>query len=173
VLSNYDSNAGLLDLTIDANGNAGSVMYAIYTEATPRKWVQANGTVGANPVWRTLAAWGSPVRVGPLVDLSTVRFTVIAYDPAEFTTVQNNENALPPISNISIDSSTGGVSFTWPASAGVTSSGDLTDVVQRSTTLANDWAVVPGAEITITNGTVTFRDSAPPAERAFYRVARP
>jgi hypothetical protein len=174
VLSNYNSNALTLDLTIGANGNGGSVMYAIYTDATPHKWVQANGTVGTNPVWRTLADWGSPVRVGPLVDLDTVKFTVIAYDPNKFTTAQNNENVISPqISNISVESSTGEVSFAWPAPNGVTNSGDLSDTVERSTTLDNDWAVVLGAVITITNGTVMFRDPTPPAGKAFYRVARP
>jgi hypothetical protein len=174
VLSNYDSNSLSLDLKIDANGNGGSVMYAIYTDGAPRMWVQANGTVGANPVWRTLADWGSPLRSGPLVDLDTVRFTVVAYDPTSFTTAQNNENVIPPlISNLSIESSTGEVSFTWPAPDGATDPGDLTDTVERSTTMDNDWAVVPGAVITITNGTVTFGDPTPPAEKAFYRVARP
>jgi hypothetical protein len=130
--------------------------------------------VGTNPVWRTLADWGSPVRVGPLVDLDTVKFTVIAYDPTKFTTAQNNENVIQPqISNISIDPSTGEVSFTWPAPDGIMDPGDLTDIVERSTTIDNDWAVVPGAVITITNGTVTFRDPTPPAGKAFYRVARP
>ncbi len=174
VLNNYDTNAQTLDLTIDANGNGGSVMYAIYTDATPRQWVQANGTVGTNPVWRTLADWGSPVRVGPLVNLNTVNFTVIAYDPTQFTTAQNNENVIPPqISDISIEPSTGEVSFAWPAPDGITDPANLTDIVERSTTLDHDWAVAPGAVITITNGTVTFRDPTPPAGQAFYRVVRP
>jgi hypothetical protein len=173
VLSNYDTNANLLDLKIDANGNGSSVMYAIYTGATQRNWVQANGTLGTNPIWRALSDWGSPVRVGPLVNLHTARFTVVAYDPSRFTTAQNNENALPPISGISIDSSTGEISFTWPAPTGVTNANDLTVTVQRSTTLGNDWIVVPGATITITTETVTFRDPAPPAGEAFYRVAQP
>jgi hypothetical protein len=173
VLGNYDSNALSLDLKIDANGNGGAVMYAIYTDATPRRWVQANGTVGANPVWRTLADWGSPVRVGPLADLNTVKFTVIAYDPIQFTTAQNNENVITPwISSIRIEPSTGEVSFAWPAPSGITDPGNLTDTVERSTTLDQDWAVVPGAVITITNGTVTFRDPAPPPGKAFYRVVR-
>jgi hypothetical protein len=174
VLNNYDSNAQLLDLKIDANGNGGSVMYAIYTDATPRKWVQANGSVGTNLVWRTLADWGLPVRVGPLANLSTMRFTVIAYDPTNFTTVQNNENVVPPqISNISIEPSTGEVSFTWSAPDGIVAPVDLTDIAERSTTMDNDWVVAPGAVFTVTNGTVTFRDPTPPAGMAFYRVARP
>jgi hypothetical protein len=89
VPGNYDTTARLLDLTINANGNGGSVSYAIYTNGTPRKWVRADGTTGTAPVWRTLADWGASVRVGPLADLETVRFTVIAYDPAQFTTAQN------------------------------------------------------------------------------------
>ena len=173
VLGNYNSNALTLDLRIDANGNGDSVMYAIYTDATPRTWVQANGTVGTNVVWQTLAAWGSPVRVGLLVNLNT-KFAVIAYDPTNFTTAQNNANVIPPqASNISIDPSTGAVSFTWSAPVGVTDPGDLSDVVQRSTTMNNDWAAVPGAVITITNGTVSFLDPTPPADKAFYRVTRP
>ena len=171
-LSNFDTNAGLLDLKIDANGNNASVMYAIYTGATPRTWVQANGTMGTNVVWQTLATWGL-VRVGPLTNLNTVKFTVIAYDPTNFTTVQNSANVIPPqVGNISIEPLTGTVSFAWSAPAGVTNPGDLSDVVQRSTTM-NDWAAVPDAVITITNGTVSFKDSTPPAEKAFYRVVRP
>ena len=174
VLYNFDTNTLMLNLTIGANGNGGPVRYAIYTDATPRQWVQADGTVGANPAWRTLADWGSPVRVGPLVNLYTVKFTVIAYDPTRFTTVQNSENVIPPqISNIRIEPSTGEVSFAWPAPDGITDPASLTDTVERSTTLDHDWAVVPGAVITITNGTVTFRDPAPPAGQAFYRVVRP
>jgi hypothetical protein len=94
VLSNYDSTAQTLDLTIGANGNDSSVMYALYTNGTPRKWVQANGTVGINPVWRTLPDWGSPLRVGPLTELDTVRFSVVAYDPTRFTTAQNTESVI-------------------------------------------------------------------------------
>lgn len=174
-LGNYDNTAQLLDLTIDANGNDGTVMYAIYKDGTPRKWVQANGTVGTNPVWRTLADWGTPVRVGPLTDLATATFTVLAYDPAKFTTAQNSANGMasPPISNLSINPTTGEISFTWPAPAGVTDPVNLTDTVERSTTLSNNWTAVPGAVITITNGTVTFKDPTPPPGKSFYRVARP
>ncbi len=172
-LSNYDTNAGLLDLTLDANGNDGSVMYAIYTDGIPRKWVQANGSLGSNSVWRTLVDWGSTVRVGPLVNVNAVRFAVIAYDPARFTTAQNNQNVMPPIGGITFNPETGEASFTWPASDGVTNPGDLAVTFERSMTLDHDWAVVPGAVITVTNGTVTFRDPTPPVEKAFYRVARP
>jgi hypothetical protein len=174
VLRNYDSNSGLLDLTIDANGNDGFVWYAIYTDSTPRKWVQANGNLGSSPVWRTLADWGSPVRTGPVADLATARFTVIAYDSAKFTTVLNSENVIAPqIGDASIESSTGEVSFDWLAPSGVTNSIDLTDTVERSTTLESDWATVPGAVITVTNGSAKFTDPAPPADKAFYRVVRP
>jgi len=130
--------------------------------------------VGTNPVWQTLAAWGSLVRVGPVTNLNTAKFTVIAYDPTHFTTAQNDANViLPQISNINIEPLTGNVSFAWSAPAGVTDPGGLSDVVQRSTTMNSDWAAVPGAVITITNGTVSFTDPTPPAEKAFYRVVRP
>ncbi len=93
-LGNYDASAQSLDLTINANGNGDSVLYAISTSRTPRQWVQANGDVGVDPVWRTLAAWGVPIRVGPLADSETARFTVIAYDPIRFTTAQTTENTI-------------------------------------------------------------------------------
>ncbi len=174
VLSDYNSNALTLDLKIDANGNSNSVMYAICTGTTPRTWVQANGTVGTNSVWRTLADWGVLVRVGPLTNLSTASFTVIAYDPTNFTTTENSANVIPPqVSIISIEPLTGTVTFAWSAPAGVTDPGGLSDVVQRSITLNNDWTVVTDAVITITNGTVSFVDPTPPADKAFYRVTRP
>jgi len=172
-LSNYDSNAQMLDLTIAANGNNSSVRYAIYAAGTPLKWVQADGTVSSNAVWRTLAEWGVAVRVGPLANLASIRFTVVAYDPVNFTTVQNGENLVQPtIANISIESPTGAVSFDWVAPDGITNTGDLIDYVQRSTNLANDWTTVTGAEITISNGIVTFRDPTRPVGKAFYRVVR-
>ncbi len=178
VVGNRDAAAQKLDLTLGANGNGSSARYAIYTDATPRQWVQAAGTVGAAPVWRTLAEWGAPLRVGPLANLETVKFTVLAYDPTQFTTAQNAVNvaapAAPPvISNLAADPVTGAITFTWPAPAGVTAPASLTDTVQRSTTLANDWAAVPGALVAIAGGLVTFTDPAPPSPRAFYRVVRP
>lgn len=175
LLGNYDTSAQLLDLTINPSGNAATVMYAIHTNGTPRKWVQANGSLGGHPVWRTLSDWGSPLRVGPLTDLETVKFTVVAYDPAKFTTALNSENAsaAPPLSAINVNSSTGEISFTWPAPAGVTDPVNLTDTILRSITLGSDWNPVPGAVITITGGIVTFKDPSPPAGSAFYRVGRP
>lgn len=96
VLANYNTTAKTLDLRIDAGENGAGVLFAVYTgtNSTTRKWVQACGTVGTKPVWRTLAAWGSQVRVGPLTDLGTVRFTVVAYNPVRFTTVQNGVNII-------------------------------------------------------------------------------
>lgn len=174
VLSHYDTNAQTLDLTIDGGGNASTVLYAIYTDATPHKWVQTNGAVGTKPAWRTAAGWGSPLRIGPLDNLPTVKFTVIAYDPAKFTTTQNSENVTKPqISNIRVKGSTGELWLNWPAPGGITNTGNLTDWVERSTNLINDWAVVPNPVVTLTNGVVTLRDLAPPAGRGFYRVVRP
>ena len=177
VLSNFDTNAQLLDLTINANGNINSVKYAIYTDSIPRQWIQSNGTAGSTAVWRTLADWGTPVRVGPLTNLNTVKFTVIAYHTTIFTTVQNSENVIaaprPQINNISYEPTTGSFSFTWLALNGVTHIANLTDVIQRSTTLSNDWVTVLGATLTITNGTVTFTDLTPPVGKCFYRVIRP
>lgn len=94
VLANYNATSKTLDLRIDPGRNDADVLFAVYANgnSTTRTWVQACGGVASRPVWRTLAAWGSPVRVGPLTDLETVRFTVVAYDPVRFTTVQNGVN---------------------------------------------------------------------------------
>jgi hypothetical protein len=174
VLSNVDTNAGQLDLTMNSNGNGSLVMYAICTEAIPQKWIQANGAVGTNAVWRTLADWGPSVRIGPLANVSNVKISVIAYDPAKSTTALNSENVVRPrIGNASVDPSTGKFSFDWPGPIGITNANDLSDAIERSSTLFNDWSEVPDAEITIVNGTVMFTDPAPPAGQAFYRVIRP
>jgi len=124
LVGNHDATAQKLVLTLGANGNGASVRYAIHTDATPRQWVQADGTVGAAPAWRTLAEWGSPVRVGPLANPATAKFTVVAYDPILFTTAQNAVNVAAPaaplvIGNLGADPVTGAISFTWPAPAGV------------------------------------------------------
>ncbi|MBM3883282.1 MAG: hypothetical protein FJ387_26825 [Verrucomicrobia bacterium] len=50
-LSNFDTNAGLVDVATNANGNGAPVLYAIYANTTPRKWVQTNGVMGSNVVW--------------------------------------------------------------------------------------------------------------------------
>ncbi len=177
LLGNADAVAKTLDLTLDAGGNGAAVRYAIHTNGASRQWVQADGALGAAPVWRTLAEWGSPLRAGPVTDPVSARFTVIAYDPVEFTTAQNGENLiapepLSPIGDLRADPATGAISFTWQAPSGVTSPANLTDTVQRSTTLGDDWATVTGGAISITNGVVSFTDPAPPSPRVFYRVVR-
>jgi hypothetical protein len=171
LLGNHDSAEKSLDLTLDSNGNPGAVRYAIYTNATPRKWVQADGSIGNNPAWQTLADWGAPLRVGPLANFDTVKFTVIAYDPVNFTTAQNDENGpapLVPISSIEIHPTTGELLLTWPAPNDPSGYS-----LNRSTSLDKDWAAVPGASITVTDGIVTFTDPEPPSGRAFYRISRP
>jgi hypothetical protein len=94
LLDHFDSATQRLDLTFNANGNGDNVLYALCTHDTPRRWVQANGALGASPVWRTVADWGAPIRVGPLTSLKTTRFTVIAYDPTRFTTARTTENTI-------------------------------------------------------------------------------
>ena len=92
-----DTAAGTVDLKIDAGANGADVLFAVFTNtgnSTARQWVQAGGAVGPSPVWRTLATWGSSVTVGPLAHPETARFTVVAYDPARFTTALNGVNAV-------------------------------------------------------------------------------
>jgi len=64
------------------------------------------------------------VRVGPLANVAGAQFTVVAYDPARFTTVQNNENIIggpatpPQISDSSFDPVTREFSLLRSAPAG-------------------------------------------------------
>ncbi|MCX7044857.1 MAG: hypothetical protein NTX50_05115 [Candidatus Sumerlaeota bacterium] len=48
-----------LDIKIGSgDGNPAATKYAIYCE-TAAKWAQANGALGASPVWQTALAWGT------------------------------------------------------------------------------------------------------------------
>lgn len=61
VVSNPQTNS--LDVTIDTNaqnGNGATIAYAIH-ETTTNTYVQADGTLGATPVWQTAATWGTVV----------------------------------------------------------------------------------------------------------------
>jgi|GEM_PF-5104113 len=142
-----DQGVGSVTSSTDPTTGVGS------TEITPT-------TTGDIPYTLTYDPPGAepPANLGPLT---------VSVEPSE-----------PPaafaISDFSIDPGTGAIRFTWPAPAGVTDPGSLTDTAQRSTLLSEAWENVPGAVITIVDGTVQFEDPSPPAVPAlFYRVDRP
>lgn len=77
---------------------------------------------------------------------------------------------------LSAESFSGGsLTVSWPAPNGVTNPANLTDVIERSTTLLPDsWTTIPSTGATITDGVVRFTDGNPPAGgKAFYRITRP
>lgn len=61
------------ELTIDANGNPASTVFAIY-ESDSGNYVQANGSLGVGAVWQTAAVWGT-VTVTGLTPASSNTFT--------------------------------------------------------------------------------------------------
>lgn len=75
-----------LDVTINANGAETGVgmVYAVRSDGTG-EYVQADGTLGASPVWRTLAAWGTPVTVTGLTENTGYTFSVAAGNPSDAT----------------------------------------------------------------------------------------
>lgn len=64
-----------LTIAINGNGNGAAAEYAIRADGS--QFVQANGTLGATPVWQTAAAWGTVV-VGGLASGTTYSFDVNA-----------------------------------------------------------------------------------------------
>ena len=68
--------ANTLDVTLQADGNAATVEYALYC-GTLGKWVQANGALASLPVWRTMSAWGT-VTVTGLNEYTAYAFAALA-----------------------------------------------------------------------------------------------
>ncbi len=78
------------------------------------------------------------------------------------------------ITSVRYDAASGEVDLTWPAPAGVTDPGLLTDTVAAATALDGSWEAVTDGIISITDGVVSFTDPSPLAGgRVFYQVERP
>lgn len=78
------------------------------------------------------------------------------------------------ITSVRYDATSGEVDLTWPAPAGVTDPGLLTDTVAASTGLDGSWEAVTDGILSITDGVVSFTDPSPLAgDRVFYQVERP
>ncbi len=86
--------ASSLDVTVNENGaeNGVGMLYAIRCDTTGQ-YVQAGGTLGASPVWRTLAAWGTPVTVTGLTDNTLYNFSVAAGNPSDATPTAGERSA--------------------------------------------------------------------------------
>jgi hypothetical protein len=67
------STSGSLNVTIQTNSNPAATRYAIY-ENTTGQYVQADGTLGATPVWQSAATWASPVTVTGLSESTPYSF---------------------------------------------------------------------------------------------------
>ncbi len=83
-----------LDVTINANGAEGGVgmFYAIRCDTTG-EYVQADSTLGVSPVWRTLAAWGTPVTVTGLSASTLFTFSTAAGNPSDATPTTGERSA--------------------------------------------------------------------------------
>lgn len=67
------STSNSLNVTIQTNSNPAITAYAIY-ESTTSQYVQADGTLGAAPVWQSAATWASPVTVQGLDESTPYSF---------------------------------------------------------------------------------------------------
>jgi len=77
----FDPTANTLTVDVNPGGNSGNPL-AEYAISLGSSWVQADGTVGANPVWQTDLDWGSRVVTG-LAANTSYDFEVLArYDSA-------------------------------------------------------------------------------------------
>ena len=73
-----------LNVTINVNSNPAITTFAIY-ETSTGKFVQANGSLGASPVWQTAATWGA-ITVTGLTASTTYTFEAEAENGASVTT---------------------------------------------------------------------------------------
>lgn len=110
-----------LNVTIDQNNNSAFAEYAIY-EITTGNFVQADGTLGALPVWQIADLWGTKTVID-LASLTQYSFQVAARNPDLIETVFG-----PGADGTTLDASTPFLSAT-PLSS-------FTDVCINTTTVA-------------------------------------
>ncbi|OJV50618.1 MAG: hypothetical protein BGO31_09230 [Bacteroidetes bacterium 43-16] len=79
-----------IDFVIDENGNPVSTSYAI---ASGTDWVQADGTLGTNPVWQTETLWGT-VSVNGLMPQTNYCFAVKARNNDAIETVLGTQDCI-------------------------------------------------------------------------------
>lgn len=83
------STSSSLNVAIQPNSNPAGTTFAIY-ESTTGQYVQADGSLGASPVWQTTDAWGSPVTVTGLEESTSYTFQAQA---------QNGDGVPTPLSS--------------------------------------------------------------------------
>jgi hypothetical protein len=89
------------EVAVGANdGNPAETVYAIEC-TTLEKWVQADGNLGASPLFQTAAAWGSVALTG-LAPGTTYTFGVSAQNGAGLSTVLGSEASGTTMADVSV-----------------------------------------------------------------------
>lgn len=149
-----------LDVTIDENGNPSITEYIIH-ETTTNTYVQANGSLGASPISRTAAIWGTKTVTG-LSGGTQYTFEIKALNGDAVETAygaassNTTTNSVPP--SIVSPTATAITNSTATLGGNVTSDGGATitarGVVWATTTNNND-PEINGTNVTNVTGTGT------------------
>ena len=148
-----------LDVTLNANpGEAGTAMlYAIQCN-TAGGFVQLDSTCDVTEIWRTAAAWGSPVTVTGLNPSTTYAFSVAAGNPNDATPTTGERSASAyggtgsdttdgvPANDVTVNPPTAVIDNCNQITVTVTFSGDdnnnSTTVFERSPNGVDTWTAV-------------------------------
>jgi hypothetical protein len=85
---------GTVDVVVNKHASeTDGLEYAIF-ETSQNKYVQANGTLGASAVWRTIAAWGTVTVNGLANDSYTYQFKTISRNTSDTGHAASSESAL-------------------------------------------------------------------------------
>lgn len=120
-----------LNVTLNTSNNPSDTFFAIKVVSSGTQYVQADGTLGSNPVWQTNSTWGSSgffvigLTPGVSYSVSTAakqgKYTQSAYSPATTVSTAN------PTMSFSLSSNSVTLSAINPSS--VVSSGSVTATV--------------------------------------------
>ena len=124
-----------LDVTINPHASeAGDLEYAI-NETTTGNFVQANGTLGASPVWQTMAVWGTKTITGLSSPVANYMFNVKSRNPNDLGDAISSEsaysataqltNTAPSISFGTMTQDTDGIGYVEVNYTGTDEQGDI------------------------------------------------
>ncbi len=82
-----------LDLTINPHASEASDLEYAINETTSGSFVQAGGTLGASPVWRTTAQWGTITVTGLSSPVANYIFKVKSRNPSDAADASSSESA--------------------------------------------------------------------------------
>lgn len=136
ILSNPITNR--LNLTINPNASeVAGLEYAIY-ETSTAKYVQADGTLGASPVWRTDSAWGTITVTGLNSPVSQYAFQEKSRNTSDAAHAVSSEsaysataqipNTAPSIALNTYTQTTDGTNYTMIAYTGTDGQGDISNL---------------------------------------------